>query len=463
MASKNHNNEEELENGSVSRLLWKLAIPSIVAQLVNLLYNMVDRIFLGRIGDDGAVVLAGLGLALPVITIITSFSYLVGNGGGPLSAIAMGQKNKKEAEKILSNSFVMLIVLSIFLTVILFIFGDGILQLLGADQETLPYASSYLKIYIIGTIFVMLSLGLNPFLIAQGFNKVSLCNTCIGAISNIILDPILIYGFHLGLEGAAIATVISQGISVILILQFLFGKRTKIKIRLVKPEWKIIMKISGLGLSTFFMNLTEGLVQSVFYRQLMIFGNSSYVTAMSIMYSINQFIFMPVQGLGQGAQPIISYNFGAGDEKRLKEATRLLLIGNMIISVVAVTIIELVPGALFSIFTTDKTVISIGIFGIRIFVLGRIITGIQLGLQEMFRAIGYGRTAIYNAAVRKLVLIIPLSLLLPNLWDLGTTGVFLAECIADILAVVNAVISYGILHKGIYRKVMQNKENRKLI
>ena len=453
-------NSEAFENQPVGRLLWKLAIPSIFAQTINLLYSVVDRIFLGKIPGVGTLVLAGLGITAPIITIITAFSFLVGNGGGPLAAIALGQKRKEDAEKILGNCVVMLVAISVILTGVLLVYGKTLLRFLGADQDTFPYANAYLRIYVLGTIFVMLSLGLNPFLITQGYNKISMRNTCIGAVTNLILDPILIYGFHMGIMGAAIATIISQGISAVLIIQFLLGKQKKLRLYLVKPEFKVMRKIAGLGVSTFFMNITEGLVQTVFYQQLLVYGNSSYVAAMSIMYSINQFIFMPINGIGQGAQPIISHSFGAGNAERLKKITRMLVGITVMVSVVAVTVIEWIPGALFGIFTSDEFVISIGIPGIRLFVLGRLVTGVQLGLQEMFRSIGYGKTAMYNAAVRKLVLIIPLAYILPRLWGLGTTGVFLAECASDILATINTIVVYLIMKKGIYHRVQINRERR---
>lgn len=452
----------EFEALSVEKLLVKLAIPSIIAQLVNLLYNVVDRIFIGRMEGIGSTALAGLGIAVTLITVIESFAMLIGNGGAPLAAIAMGRKDDKEAEEILGICWELLVGLAVILTLVFSVFSEQVLWMLGADEQTLPYASGYLKIYVLGTVFVMLSLGLNAFLVTQGFNKISMRNVCVGAIINIILDPILIYGFHMGIAGAAIATIISQGVSAFLILRFLLGKKTKLRIKPTKIRFTLVRKIIGLGISSFFMYLTEGLIQSVFYRQLLIYGNNDYVTVMSIMFSVNQIIVRLCQGISEGSQPIISYSYGAGNLVRFKKAVYLLVGVSEAIAITAVIFIQLMPQAFIRIFTTDTKIIELGAGCIRIYIAGRCVSGIQLGLQNMFRSIGYGKTAIYNAAMRKIVLIVPLAIILPGLWGLGTTGVFLAESVSDVLAALNAVITYLILQKGIEIKIKKSHEMQEI-
>lgn len=448
--------EKYSEQQSVRKTILHLAIPSFVAQLVSMLYNMVDRIYLGRIEGEGTMILAGLGLTLPIITIINAFANLVGLGGSPLVAIALGRKEKKEAEKILGNSTIVLATLSVFVTVSLLISGESLLYLLGATEDTIDYAVKYLRIYTMGSVFVMCSLGLNSFLLTQGFNKISMRNQCIGAVINIVLDPVLIYGFHLGIEGAAIATVISQGVCSVLILSFLLGKKTKIRLKWLPLEKYIVKKITALGFSTFFWNASESLVQIVFFRRLLQYGSSLDVTAMTLIFSISTYMSLPTSGIHQGAQPVISYSYGAGDKKSLKESIRMLILTDVICCWLAMFFVETFPEALFHIFTDDPEVIAIGVHGIRIYFLGRVLFGIHGGLQEMFRSIGYAKSALYIAFVRKGVLLIPLAMILPEFWGLGTDGVYLAEAITDNLTAVNAVIVFLLLRKTIFGDNTEN-------
>lgn len=296
---------EAMEKEPMGRLLLRLAVPSITAQMVNLLYNMVDRVFVGRMEGCGSTALAGLGIVLPIISIVNAFANLAGMGGAPLAAIQMGKKNQEKAEQILGNCTVLLFVLAVLLTSAILVWKEDILRFFGADETTMSYAATYLTIYALGNIFTMGALGLNPFITTQGYNKISMRNICVGAVINIILDPIFIYGFNLGIAGAAIATVISQGCSFLLVLLFLLGKKTDIHFRRFTLERKILLAVISLGFASFFMGVTESLVQSVYNKQLMHFGGSEYVAAMSIIFSISQFIYVPVVGLGQGGQPII--------------------------------------------------------------------------------------------------------------------------------------------------------------
>jgi putative MATE family efflux protein len=453
MSQEKEQSYNELESESVGKLIMRLAIPSMVAQLINLFYNIVDRTFIGRMEGVGSTALAGLGIAVSLITLIEAFATLVGSGGAPLAAIAMGRKDDDEAQRILGNCWQMLTVLAVVLTVFFISFSTPLLKMIGADEETLPYASAYFKIYVLGTIFVMLSVGLNAFLVTQGFNKISMRNMCIGAVTNVVLDPVFIYGLHMGIQGAAVATVISQGISAFLIILFLTGDKTRLRIKRTRFQWRIIRRVVGLGFSSFFIFATEGLIQSVFYKQMTIYGNNDYVTAMSIMFSVNQMIVKMCQGMSEGAQPVISYNFGAGNKKRFRSAVRILVGASEMISVCLVVSIELFPRWFIGIFTTQPEIITLGAKCIRIYIVGRLVCGIQLGLQNTFRAIGYSKTAIYNAAVRKIVFIIPLALILPKLWGLRIVGVFLAESVSDVLAVLNTVVTYLLLRKWIMKKL----------
>lgn len=456
MEEKTNMKEKNIVQQSVRKTILHLAIPSFVAQLVSILYNMVDRIYLGKIEGEGTMILAGLGLTLPIITMINAFANLVGLGGSPLVAIALGRKDKKEAEKILGNSAILLGILAVFVTVSLLISGESLLYLLGATEETIDYAVKYLRIYTIGSVFVMCSLGLNSFLLTQGFNKISMRNQCIGATINIVLDPVFIYGLHLGIEGAAIATVISQGVCSVLILNFLLGKKTNIQLKWIPLEKNIVKKITALGFSTFFWNVSESLVQIVFFRKLLQYGSPLDVTAMTLIFSISTYTSLPSSGIHQGAQPVISYSYGAGDKKSLKESIQMLILADVICCWLAMLVVEIFPESLFRMFTDDSKVISLGVHGIRTYFLGRVLMGIHGGLQEMFRSIGYAKSAIYISFVRKGVLLIPLALILPELWGLGTDGVYIAEAITDNLTAVNAVIVFLLLRKKIFGGSMEN-------
>ena len=448
--------ENDFENQPVGSMLWKLALPSILAQMVNMAYNMVDRMFLGRVENVGSLVLAGLGVTVPLITIITAFAHLIGNGGAPLAAIAMGKKKQKDAEQILGNCWILLIILSVILTIVFLVAATPMLLLVGADEMTLTYAKAYLNIYVSGTVFVMLSMGLTPFLITQGFHKICMRNTLIGAGLNMVLDPVFIFGLHMGITGAALATVISQGVTAFLIIRFLTGNQTGLRIHLERLDFRLICRILGLGISVFFMNVTNSLVQTVLYRQVFVYGNSHYVAALSIMLTLDQFIFLPLSGLGQGAQPMISYNFGAGNVEKLKYVIRLFVVVSDLFAIAGVVLIELIPEMLFRIFTTDAQVIKIGVYGVRIFVIGRAVGGIQMALQEMFRAIGYSKAAMFNATMRKMVLLIPLAMILPTIGGMGVKGIYLAECLSDTLAAMSALIVYFVLRKGIFKRAKEN-------
>lgn len=450
-------NNKDLGTEKIGRLLLHLSVPSIIAQLINLVYNIVDRIYLGRLPGEGTIVLTGLGLTLPIVNIISACAGWIGFGGAPLVAIALGRKAKKEAEEIVGNCLTMLLIVSTIMMSLLFFFSGRLLILLGANGDSYLYAMKYMRVYIVGTIFVMLASGLNPFMITQGFNKTSMKYSVCCMVLNIILDPIFIYTCKLGLEGAALATILSQFINAALVLRFLIKEKSNFQLKLSKLQPQVCSKVLTLGFANFFMGTTESFVQSAFLKQIAIYGNDYYLAAISVLFSINSCIMLPIQGVGQGAQPILGYNYGAGNVSRLKKTIRLFVTVDVIISFSLVCIVEAIPAVLIKIFTTDPEVIKVGVGALRLYILGRAISGIQLGLQNMFSALGYGKTAIFNAGMRKLVYLIPLIYIMPLIGGLGINGVFLAETVADTLAAMTATTVFFLMRKRIYRNASSMK------
>lgn len=445
---------DRMEKEPVGRLLFSLALPTVLAQLVNLLYNIVDRIYVGRMGEEGALALAGLGVTFPVIMLISAFAALIGMGGAPRASIAMGKRDKEQAEKILGNCVLMLFLVSIVLTVVFMVFKEWILIRFGASENTLSYAAEYLSVYLLGTVFVQAALGLNMFITSQGFAKVGMMTVCIGAILNIVLDPVFIYGLDMGVKGAALATVISQGVSAVWVVKFLSGRKTILKIRRknFRLSGNIVLSVLALGISPFVMQSTECLVQLTFNTSMLKYGDDIYVAVMSILFSITQFVWLPMQGFTQGAQPILSYNYGAGNMDRVKKTFRLLLTAALTYSLCLVGLIEIFPGFFIRIFSNDLRVIEIGTFGIRIFMAGMLIMGAQSACQQTFLALGEAKISLFLALLRKVILLIPLALVLPLVGGLGTTGLYLAEAAADILAVITTMTLFTIRSKALFQK-----------
>lgn len=416
-------------------LLFRMALPTVLAQLVNLLYNMVDRAFVGHIAGDGPLALAGLGIVLPVTMIITAFAQLIGNGGAPRAAIAMGEGRYEKAEQILGNCACMLL----GLTVVLFIFFqalcDPILLLFGASADTLPYASAYMRIYLLGTFFVMTTMGLNVFITNQGYAKISMATTCVGAVLNLILDPILIYGCGMGVAGAAWGTVVSQGVSAVLILIFLTGKWGYIHIR---KRWfplkkELVISILALGSSPFVMGLTECIVQLTYNISISQYGDL-YVALQSVLFSLIQIIWMPLNGIAQGASPIISYNYGAGRLDRSRQTFKLLFLVDIVFSVGTIVLLVSLAEPVLRIFSNNEQMIAMGILPLRVYLLGMAAMGAQSACQNTFLALGQAKVSMFLACLRKMFLIWPLALILPHLFGLGVWGLFLAEPIADFTA-----------------------------
>lgn len=446
--------QQKLGNAPLGRLMLSLAIPTIMAQLVNLLYNMVDRIYVGRIPGAGNLALAGLGVSFPIIVLISAFAALVGMGGAPQASICMGKGNKEGAERILGSSVAFLTLLAVVLGTVFYLVKEPLLMIFGASENTIPYANEYLGIYLIGTIAVQFSMGLNQFITCQGFTKISMMTVMIGAVLNIILDPILIFGFGMGVRGAALATIISQAVSAVWVLKFLCGKKSILKIRreFLKIDLPILKPVLLLGLSPFIMQATECLVQLTFNSGMQRYGNDDYVSAMTIMFSVMQFLSLPMMGLVQGATPIISYNFGAGNRERVKEAFWLLLKSAVLFSFLAAGTVLLFPEIFVRIFTSDAETLRIGSYALPIYLFGFLFFGFQTSCQQTFVALGQAKISMFLALLRKVILLIPLALILPKVGGMGTDGLFLAEPIADILAVISTTLLFFLNFKKILEK-----------
>ncbi|NJE44117.1 MATE family efflux transporter [Massilimicrobiota sp. SW1139] len=440
---------ERLENEKISKLLLSLAIPSILAQLATLIYNMVDRIYIGQLAD-GALAIAGIGLCTSIITIITAFTNLFGRGGAPLASIRMGEKRMDIAEKILGNCVFSLVISSLIIMAVLLIFGEDILMLFGASENTLPYAMDYLSIYCLGTVFVQLSVGLNYFINAQGFAKYGMFTLLIGGVLNIILDPIFIFGLHMDVAGAAIATVISQFVSCVWVMKFLLGKKTTIQIKkeYFKFDLDIMKRVLGLGFSPFFMSATEGILQVSFNRQLLFFGGDLAVSSMTIMLSMNQILQLPMEGIAQGTQPIISYNYGAKQYDRVKKAISLAMKVSLIYSIVGVLLMEFVPQVFVQLFSNDPELIELASRMLRVYIFGFIIMGANSTYQQSYTSLGFGKISFFFAFYRKIILLIPLIYILPIFISDGVFAVMLAEPLSDLITTITNTFSFRrFMHK----------------
>lgn len=431
-------NNTYLGTEPVGSLLRKLAIPSVTAQLINMLYNIVDRIYIGHMPEHGAMALTGVGVCMPIIMIVTAFASVSSTGGAPRSSIFMGKQDCEKAEKTLGNCFFMQIFISVILTAVLLLWSRDFLLAFGASKRTIPYATDYMNIYALGTVFVQLTLGMNAFISAQGFAKTSMLSVIIGAVCNITLDPIFIFGFHMGVQGAALATIISQAISAVWVLSFLCGKKTILRLKLSHIRFcpEIALPCIALGASTFVMQSSESIISICFNSSLLKYGGDVAVGAMTILTSVMQFAMLPLQGLGQGAQPIISYNYGAKNPSRVKQAFFLLLKCSCLYAVIFWVLVLAVPSVFVQMFTTDTALISFTVNAIRIYFAVTVLFGIQVACQMTFIAINNAKSSIIVAVVRKFVLLIPLIYLMPHLFTADKCrAVYMAEPVADVIAV----------------------------
>lgn len=429
---------------NLNRLMLEMSIPSIVAQIINVLYNIVDRIYIGHIPGIGAEALTGVGVTFPIITLISAFSAFIGTGGAPLSSIWLGKGEQKKAEKILGNSVSLLLIFTVILMAFFYIFEEPILYLFGASEATYQYASSYIRIYLVGTVFVELALGLNSYIISQGFSTTAMLSVLIGAITNIILDPILIYLLGLGVAGAGIATVISQALSCIWVVGFLaVNKRAVIRIKLscMKPDLKIIKSICSLGISPFVMRSTESLITIVMNHQLAVYGGDLYVGTLTILQSILQLITTPLNGFTQGIQPIISYNFGAGNFTRVKQCVKRMLAITTAFSAVTTFIVIVFSEIFARMFTVDTQTIALVCKVMPIFMFGMLFFGLQMGIQPTFLALGQAKISLFIAMLRKVILLVPLAIILSKCF--GAMGVFYAEPSSDLISAFTAVLFFA--------------------
>ena len=448
----------DMGTGSVKRLMLKMAVPALVGQIVNLLYNVVDRIYIGHIPEIGGTALTGVGLFTPILMLITAFAMLAGSGGAPRAAIAMGRGEKEKAEKIMANCFAVLMILAAILTAALYFAAPWLLRLFGASDATLPYALTYGRIYILGSVFVLIVLGMNTFITTQGFAQFSMLTTVIGAIVNIILDPIFIFAFDMGVAGAAIATVISQTVSALWILRFLTGKKTILKLRMpnMKLESGVILPCLGLGISSFVMISTESVLSVSFTSSLARFGGDVAVGAMTVLTSINQLITMPLMGICQGGQPLISYNYGARKLDRVKEAFFCQFGVCVAYTVLFWLAMMLVPNGFAGIFTSDTALVSYTAWALRIFLACGFSVGFQISCQQAFMALGQAKISLFMACLRKLILLIPLIFILPNFFQDQAMAVFLAEPVSDFIAAAATTTAFFIFFSKLMKQGRQH-------
>ncbi len=449
-----NDNKVLLATAPIGKLLFKLALPTVLAQLVNMLYNIIDRIYIGHIEEVGDLALTGVGICMPIIMIVSAFAALVGSGGAPRSSIYLGQGDKNNAEKTLSNCFCLQIIISVLITVVLLIWSRDFLFAFGGSENTIEYAVDYMSIYAVGTVFVQLTLGMNAFVTAQGFTKTSMISVLIGAVCNIILDPIFIFVFGMGVKGAALATIISQAISCAWVLKFLFGNKTMLRIqkKFLLLEPKIVLPCLALGLAPFIMQSSESIISMCFNSSLQQYGGDVAVGAMTILTSVMQFAMLPLQGVAQGAQPITSYNFGAGNKERVKKSFVVLLKVSLTYSTLLWGMIMLFPEVFAGIFTSKPELLEFAAKVLPIYCGALVLFGIQIACQMTFVSIGNAKASIIVAVVRKFVLLLPLIYAVPALSTDKTIGVYLAEPVADVIAVIFTAILFTFQ----FKKVLKN-------
>lgn len=454
------NDKNFLGTAPIGKLLLKLSIPTVIAQLINMLYNVVDRIYIGHIPGEGSLALTGVGVCMPIIMIVTAFAALISSGGAPRASICMGKQDNKSAEQILGNCFSLQIVVSIVLTVVLLIWNKDLLMAFGASKNTLGYATDYMRIYALGTLFVQLTLGMNAFITAQGFTTTSMVSVLIGAICNITLDPVFIFVFNMGVKGAALATVLSQAISTIWVVVFLSGKKTQLHLRKkymgLKP--KIFLPCVALGLATFIMQASESVVTVCFNSSLLHYGGDIAVGAMTILTSVMQFAMLPLQGIAQGSQPIASYNYGAKNADRVKKTFRLLVITCLTYSTLLWAAVQIIPKVFVSIFTSDAKLVAFTAPMLKIYLGGLFLFGIQIACQITFTSLGKAVNSIIVAVVRKFVLLLPLIYIMPHIVSNPTIGVYMAEPIADIIAVLFTSVLFTFQFKKALTQIRNSNE-----
>ena len=452
----------DLGSGSVGKLMFSLSIPTITSQIVNMLYNLVDRIYIGHmqpVDTVGKLALTGLGVCLPIILVISAFAALMACGGAPRASICEGRGQTEEAQRIMGNSFTLLLITAAVLTAAFEVFAQPLLLAFGASENTVGYALAYIRIYVLGTVFVQTTLGMNAYITAQGFTTVSMKTVLIGAGLNIVLDPLFIFGLGLGVRGAALATILSQAVSAAWVLRFLTGNRTKWRLRRqnMRLDKSVCLPSMALGLAPFIMQSTESLISVCFNSSLLKYGGDMAVAAMTVLTSVMQLAMMPVQGLSQGAQPIVSYNYGARNAQRVRQAFRCLLTSCLVYTLTLWTAAELFPAVFVRIFNNDPQLVAYGAWALRIYMAGMGIFGIQMACQQTLIALGNAKTSLFLAVLRKIILLVPLIYLLPCFFADKVFAVFLAEPVADILAVTTTAALFSVQ----FRRAMAELEKAK--
>lgn len=448
--------KEFLGTEPIGKLLRRLALPTLTAQLINMLYNIVDRIYIGHMPGDGALALTGIGVCMPIIMIVSAFASLVATGGAPKASIALGARKEDEAERILGNCFLIQIIISAVLTTVLLIWNRELLLAFGASEKTIDYAVDYMRFYAVGTVFVQLTLSMNSFITAQGFAKTAMISVIIGAVCNIGLDPLFIYVFNMGVKGAALATIISQGASCVWTVAFLSGGKTRLRIKPanMRPCGKIIFSCFSLGFATFIMQASDSIISMCFNSSLLKYGGDVAVGAMTILSSIMQFAMLPLLGLGQGAQPITSYNYGAKNKERVKETFSLLLKSSVSYAIFLWALILIFPGVFASVFTSNAELLEFTKTALRIYCGALFLLGVQRACQMTFVATGNALSSIAVAVIRKFVLLLPLIYLLPHILTSDRTmAVYVAEPVADVIAVTCTIIIFTVQFKKSLKKI----------
>ena len=449
---------QDMGTGSIKKLMVQMAVPALVGQVINLLYNIVDRIYIGHIPQIGGMALTGVGLFTPILMLITAFALLAGAGGAPRAAIAMGRGDRDGAEKIMGNCFAVLMILAVVLTAVFYVTAPALLRLFGASDATLPYAVEYGRIYILGTVFVLTVMGMNTFITTQGFAKISMLTTVIGAVINIVLDPIFIFLLDMGVAGAALATVLSQAVSALWILKFLMGSGTILKLRKenLRLEPAVIGPCLGLGVSSFVMISTESILSVSFTSSLARFGGDVAVGAMTVLTSINQLITMPLSGICQGGQPLISFNYGARKYDRVKEAFFCQFGVCVAYTTVFWLLLMAFPGVFAGIFTNDLALVDYTAWALRIFLALGFSVGFQISCQQAFMALGQAKISLLMALLRKVILLIPMIFVLPLFFENKSLAVFLAEPVSDIIA---AAVTTFLFFRFFFRMLKEGKTN----
>ena len=449
---------KKLAQAPVAGLMLSLAIPSVIAQIVNLLYNIVDRIYLGHLEDIGGIAITGVGLCFPIVCLMSAFTMLIAQGGAPRAAIFMGKGDFAAAKKILSNCFSAIVLLAVVLTLVFSVFSEKLLWMFGASEDTIGYALDYARIYSSGTIFVMIALGMNQFISTQGFTLFSMLTVLLGAGLNIVLDPIFIFVFDMGVRGAAIATVISQAVSAVWTLIFLTGKKTKLKlsVREMKPELKLLLPCLALGLAPFVMQSTEAVINVAFNSSLQKYGGDVAVGTMTVAATVMQIIWMPAQGIGMGAQPIISYNYGAKNTERCKKACITMLLASGAYLLTFWLLVQLFPDKLISLFTSDAALI--GNYNLlRIYVGATGFFFIQMSVQQSLVSIGKAKASLFIACLRKLILLVPLIYILPKFFENKVFAIFLAEPVSDTISIITSIVIFMTVFLGEMKKIENEK------